>query len=217
MEEAIARGQLAFQDARFPHKKRRVDQDGRPAANGQGQMRGRGRGRGGMHYSRNQGSNNTRQAATVSSEMRHSLPPKPQVDGMVRHGPGPENVKASVEADPAHDSDSDSPPEVVSSKPSIYGGASDQPSHVDDINVSSNKPPEAPHPALKAAPKPLPRQPRKPPQNPFASRPALLRNVKIFSLSYKDILLTDVSPTAPLARDSNDRIKLIASYTLLGR
>lgn len=92
---------------------------------------------------------------------------------------------ASSGKDSDSDSDSDGAPEVVSSKApletSVDGGGgppgeSTISDDEDDAKDTTEVPARAAQQSLK---KPRPKQPRRPPYNPFAQRPSLLRNVSI--------------------------------------
>ncbi|KAI0348494.1 hypothetical protein BDW22DRAFT_1416676 [Trametopsis cervina] len=170
MAEAVARGQLAFPDQRFPNKKRRIDNESKFPVNGRGHRGGfqRGRGRGAMHASRQQGlggGERVVQPPASSSSLTVAEGP----DSAIAH-PGLEPVDAlGIEDAISNDSDSDSPPEVISSK-------------TETIPPLVMEPPlerhgESDRHSLQAVRKPFTKQPRRQPQNPFASRPALLRNL----------------------------------------
>lgn len=188
IEDAVARGQLSLEEARFPNKRRRVDsgfgagreQRGRGGRgyNGRGRGDGRGRGRG-----RGRG-------------FGHNLPPRPEVadkpdnNGEPAHmpisgEPAPEVPAPDVEmlSNSGSDSDSEGPPEVLSSKVESVSTP-----HVDDDETQDVDPSETVKSNIipierKSVQKALPRQPKRPPRNPFASRPALLRNVRYVSFN----------------------------------
>lgn len=176
MQEAVARGQLAFPDQRFPNKKRRLDGE-RLYVPGRGNMRGqsRGRGRGGMYAQRMR---DTREVPHTTSMQGPDTPVTQPHD--VTHPPDDTKLEdGTVDDDTSgSDSDSDAPPEVVSSK--VTGGRQEEIMNIDDgIEHKQTAP--------KAIRKPQPKQPRRPPQNPFASRPALLRNVSNMSVLSPEI------------------------------
>ncbi|KAI0094758.1 nuclear fragile X mental retardation-interacting protein 1-domain-containing protein [Irpex rosettiformis] len=169
MQEASARGQLTFPEQRFPNKKRRLDNERLYVPVRGGKTRGlfRGRGRGGMHIQR----------IHDSSYISHATTPKfitgsDSTAKQLPHETSHPSISDANSSDRALDSanklgsesDSDGPPEVASSK--VLADTIDMDA-ASEINAVS----------LKAVRKPLPKQPRRLPQNSFASRPALLRNL----------------------------------------
>ncbi|KAI0691325.1 nuclear fragile X mental retardation-interacting protein 1-domain-containing protein [Cytidiella melzeri] len=176
MAEAVARGQLAFPEQRFPNKKRRLDSDSQYPTRGRGQMRGshRGRGRGGMHNRRNTAQNSPATFASGSN-----LTVVARSTNTAKY-PVAVDVNASTEVidSSASESESDSPPDVASSKEPVQLQESGEQQEEDGMDVDADDTPSGNnYSALKAIRKPQLRRPRRPPQNPFALRPALLRNL----------------------------------------
>ncbi|KAF9229384.1 hypothetical protein BS17DRAFT_824965 [Gyrodon lividus] len=153
LEEAAARGQLAPEDMGIGARKKRKQEVGTGrGSRGQGRRgRGRSHGRGG-------------------SVQRDA----PQTKNSENSVPLPAHTKSELTQESTSDSgsgsDNDEAPEVVSSKPHV--------APVCTVGVRAGDSGEVPQvPPLKRisrAPRP---QPKKPPRNPFASRPTLLRNV----------------------------------------
>ncbi|KIK91014.1 hypothetical protein PAXRUDRAFT_14020 [Paxillus rubicundulus Ve08.2h10] len=163
LEEAAARGQLAPEDMGIGARKKRKQDDvftvgtGR-AFRGQGRYgrgRGHGRGRGGGDPVQrevpqtNKSENLALQAAHTSSEIT-------QQGG----------------SDSESESDNDEAPEVVSSKTSVV------PMPTAEVSARGSGDVQAPQVLLpKRISKAPPPQPKRPPRNPFGSRPTLLRNL----------------------------------------
>lgn len=180
MDEAVARGQLPLEGGRFP-KRRKLDHQDRPQhdrPNQRGRGRGRGRGQGRGDFTRAAPGRGA-ETARAPPAVVHPLPPKPpsQRDPC-------ESEARNVEADPkvfgsGSDSDSDGAPEVVSSKPPavLKGDISDVEMDATEA-VPQDNIPAANTAVSEVVRKPRPKQPRRTPHNPFATRPALLRNVR---------------------------------------
>lgn len=121
---------------------------------------GRGRGRGRGAPSRGRGT------ATSRPELKpatfHPLPPRPP--------PAIASYSSS-----GSDDDDDGPPEAVSSKSTMLPPV--------ESNAAPLPEPESMSVPQSTIKKPFVRQPKNPPTNPFASKPSLLRNVNISSLS----------------------------------
>lgn len=196
-KEALARGQLPFDDA-GPRggKRRRPDDSGdggshhRVAAG-----RGRGRGRGGAVHSRDKArptdagwKGRGRGGAGHARVKQDAVPLKPEPRPPVGLKSDPSDSSSTSEDDspavvsskpPAGGSsdEEDDSPEVLSSKPPLsevdvgHGKRSDQP-------ITSLKNPEDTHTIAPVRRVPA-THPKKEPFNPFASRPTLLRNVSI--------------------------------------
>jgi hypothetical protein len=107
--------------------------------------------------------------------------------------------------DASSDSDSDAPPEVITSKapPGVVDHGTEEvldPALEIDLPVR-NKPeaPDAPvvirvnNDSVKPVHIPRPVQPKKAPYNPFASRPTLLRNVSSLVAAYPCLLMAIIS------------------------
>lgn len=170
LEEAAARGQLPLEEDRFArNKRRRLDTGLDATSRGRGsthnqRSRGRGRGRG-----RGQG-RDVRASRDAPADQTDSTTARENSDKMLHDQPGttlePQALPVDTEDvndDASLSSDSDAPPEVVSSKT-----APKQTEEVPHLQGAEPKP-------LK---KPQPRQPKRQAHNPFNSRPALLRNVR---------------------------------------
>ncbi|OCH95813.1 hypothetical protein OBBRIDRAFT_800382 [Obba rivulosa] len=199
--EAIARGQLGLEDSRFPRNKRRkLDHDANQESGGSGRNeRGRGRGRG--YGSRGRGGHHTQggrvqdsseptedqvaaslRGEDLSSRIPHPLPPLPPPSLPAR--PTQPAREAGFDASSGSDSDSDSAPEVASSKASmplveLEAVGTEAGAEQNRITELIAAPPPSQH--IQPPKKPTPRQPKRPPPNPFASRPSLLRNVSPIS------------------------------------
>lgn len=187
MEEAVARGQLDVQGM-HSSKRRRLDHKG--SARGRGLGRGRGREREGfLQRDRRAPGDADPTQVQRQSQLRHNLPRKPKVGVNVSLMEKSQGAEAALVAPPVSDSDSDddAPPEVASStvKIDLHPQKTEASTGSEDkLSPESRQslPPSAPT----LVKRPAAKQPRRPPQNPFASRPALLRNVrKIFSLQFK--------------------------------
>ena len=126
---------------------------------GRGRGRDRGRGRVQCNHGRNLGT-----PPSVPAQV-------PQEQNVTE----PDALDISEDPDKNHaneksDSDSDGAPEMLSSKPTIVEQDIVQPIEPRLNAVATSE--------QRVVRKPAPRQPRRPVQNPFASRPALLRNVR---------------------------------------
>ncbi|KAF5374956.1 hypothetical protein D9758_000193 [Tetrapyrgos nigripes] len=174
LEEATARGQFTAEELGLFSKKRRRVEDDNHVNNGRGRgMRGRGRGgrRGGFADIglRGRGTMNEKQSKEINKPeaMDDATVPTPQAPTL----PMTNTADSSL----SDDSDDDSEPEVVSSKVS---------SKVDTIashQTNTDALVEDPKPAPKETKPPVlnrqPRQPKRPPPNPFAPKTSLLRNL----------------------------------------
>ncbi|EMD42234.1 hypothetical protein CERSUDRAFT_41682 [Gelatoporia subvermispora B] len=179
IEEAIARGQLGLEDTRFSRNKRRkldhdvTQQSARTGRNERGRGRGAGCGRG-------RGEQGALTEAPVEGEgvptrIPHPLPPLPS---SLPSRPGRSLSKRESDASSGSESDSDSAPEVVSSKaPAPHIEQAIVESELDEEEKTTREPAVARSSRKQLVKKPPPRQPRRPPRNPFASRPSLLRNL----------------------------------------
>ncbi|RXW24778.1 hypothetical protein EST38_g1110 [Candolleomyces aberdarensis] len=168
MEEAIARGQLTEEDYGIRSGKRRranepsngVSSNTSTSSRGHHpNKRGRGAGRGGQAGSRGRG----RGGANVTPAAA-LLPPKP-VAAPIPQLPI-DKTSSDEESDSSDDSDA---PEVVTSKKEV------EPIVPVAEDVLEETPREK-EPQAQDRKRPPP-QPKKPPKNPFASRPSLLRNL----------------------------------------
>ena len=158
-----------------------------PGRRGKTREQFRGRGRGGLHAQRMRDIGNNVQATTINS-----VPDTSVASGPPSHATDQPSMSLSGRLDnlapkTGSDSDSDAPPEVASSKCPVGGQLSDKTS----VGVASEKS----FALLRAVRKPLPKQPRQLPQNPFASRPALLRNVSVSIFYFITKLLTTSTAT----------------------
>ncbi|EGN98674.1 hypothetical protein SERLA73DRAFT_168297 [Serpula lacrymans var. lacrymans S7.3] len=166
LEEAAARGQLPPEDmGLLGHKRRRMEENSRE---GSGNYRGRGqrgrqpRGRG-RGLSRGRGGSTATHIDTPVANLERSAP-------VPTSSAGPSLV---VEALSGSSSDSDSDdevPEAVSSK----APPADVKPRADETESPQV---QTVQPLPKIVKKPIPPQPKKPPHNPFASRPTLLHNL----------------------------------------
>ncbi|KZT30493.1 hypothetical protein NEOLEDRAFT_13131 [Neolentinus lepideus HHB14362 ss-1] len=182
IDEAIIRGQLDPDISLDGRKKRRMD-DGYRGGRGRGRGRGRSRGAG-DNWGRGRGV--VPPAAEDNSTARPTpttvLPPKPQFSDSIHSSKS--------------ESDSDDAPEAISSKPPIglvnaYASSSEEtidpvsnPTESQDgTQPDAAAPQEVPSTreplAVAALPvkKPFVLQPKRPPHNPFGSRPSLLRRL----------------------------------------
>lgn len=183
IEEARKRGQLDLGVTRFP-KRQRLDGDG-DGYRGRGRDKGRGdrgRGRGRRGMGRGGGHSEHKVAGRTSEPTPECLS---QTPAATVSGVKPEDVSEQKPrvVDHSSDSDSDSEPEVLSSKPTepVIDELAVTAEALDSTLTPSN---HAPHdPVVKNRPtrKHPPPQPRRPPRNPFAERPSLLRNVRAFA------------------------------------
>lgn len=184
MREAIERGQLPFDEHR--RKRRRMD-------DGNGERPGNFRGRGGGQRGRGRGRGRGR--AVDGGWEGRKLPERPvSVATPVPGLPKPmqdvsEAISGSVPNEDSSglnpsdsDSDSDAPPEAISSKgppattleSDVVAARESEDSEDDDaVGVAGAPAHSAPQPQKK----PRPKQPRRPLHNPFAQRTSLLRNV----------------------------------------
>jgi hypothetical protein len=154
LEEAVARGQLTPEDIGLQARRKRRKDDS--SFRGQ-QPRGRGRGRGmgrGSHTS-----------FTVSRIQDTLSPMKPQAAPLLPSIPAEQQDRSDSDS-----SSDDGAPEVVSSKPPPATEAALVSAPQLKQELQSQPPPKP----IKRPPQP---QPKPPPQNPFASRPTLLRSL----------------------------------------
>lgn len=168
LEEAIARGQLPFDDnPRFP-KRPRLGEPNHGAKRGPGGGRGR-RGRNGPPGGRDAASNQKPwttpiQTAPDSSSLQFSLPADPPASVL------PEDHDSS-------DSD-DAPPEALSTKTTdTVPEPLSLPGSSRDSESTKVKPSVGEKPA--GSRRPTTRQPRGPPPIPFKQNTSLLRNVRV--------------------------------------
>lgn len=186
LHEAIARGQISVDDpAMLRGKRRKLDGNSRESysshdntneggrGRGRGRARGRGRGTDGGWRGRGRGGSAIQSRELTGSQMMTTTPSLPKEPEVTSQG-------ASVDSN----SDDDAPPEIITSKPPP-GLVEHEPTADDD---AENQSPASESKDLKpnittlspfstTAKKPRSIQPKKPPHNPFASRPTLLRNV----------------------------------------
>ncbi|EKM61161.1 uncharacterized protein PHACADRAFT_83190 [Phanerochaete carnosa HHB-10118-sp] len=160
IEEAVARGQLSFEEARFPNKRRRINDYAQHRQNHDTRGRGRGRGRGhgrGQFTGKRGSATSVNARPHVSKSQATSAAP---TEALAQ--PNGEEARIDCDVNSGLGSDSDSAPAELSSKAT----------HVEEEVPKSAIQPDR-IPVKKLAPK----QPRRPPQNPFVQRPALLRNL----------------------------------------
>ncbi|KZT05961.1 uncharacterized protein LAESUDRAFT_813190 [Laetiporus sulphureus 93-53] len=197
MEEAIARGQLPPIDSRFPNRKRRRLNDSYEQTRGRGRGRGRGQGRGRVTeqelWTRDDGETATRRThepiplpARPSFSVGSSPSSTAKPSGKVSSLPNVAADYASESSDA--DTDSDSAPEIVSSKAPLASLES-EPAQADEVSSTAGGPQKSASAnvargadasttqQVKPIKKPYVKHPRKPLNNPFASRPSLLRNL----------------------------------------
>lgn len=203
LSEAIERGQLPVDDPRQPRqKRRRIEESSNVSARG----RGRGRGRGADRGWRGRGGGVA--GHTTSDKLDLSLPPKPVTTETPSQSVA---VKEDLDSDSSSDSDSDGAPEVISSKL-----APEQSAPQEDAQMGEPETPKPTDVKPQAHRKVPARQPRRPPHNPFASRPSLLRNVSTNFHTYNHNLRISYHtfPPASPSRDSYDCLQPVPSYTL---
>lgn len=153
LEEARARGQLLPEDMCLAGRKRRKHDH--PVDRGVGFSRGRGRGVRGGRIGHRQGTFVARSESQVTAEtIRSEVTPFAMPDKAIEGGTHME-------------SEDDGPPEEASAK---------APPASEPLIETHEQPSVPPRPYTRPARRPLP-QSKKPPSNPFASRPALLKKV----------------------------------------
>jgi hypothetical protein len=189
LDEARARGQISVDDPALLRGKRRKTDGGstdfqhRDSGNDRGRARGRGRGRGRGTDSGWRGRGQGR--STVQS--RDVTEGSPST-GVVLSAPRVPFSSAAKDTDAESESDSDAPPEVITSKApsSVEYDAKEVLDPALEMEHPMRKKAEAPDipeitrvsgNPMKPLNKHRPAQPKKAPYNPFASRPTLLRNV----------------------------------------
>jgi hypothetical protein len=154
LEEAVARGQLTPEDIGLQARRKRRKDDSSFRGQ-QPRVRGRGRGMGrGSHTS-----------FTVSRIQDTFSPMKPQAAPLLPPIPAEQQDRSDSDS-----SSDDGAPEVVSSKPPPATEAALVSAPQLKQELQSQPPPKP----IKRPPQP---QPKPPPQNPFASRPTLLRSL----------------------------------------
>ncbi|KAJ3559774.1 hypothetical protein NM688_g143 [Phlebia brevispora] len=171
IEEATARGQLSVEEGRFSRdKRRRMDEPHESRKRGSFHVRsarGRGRGKG-----------LGRSAAT-----RRAPSPQVEISTVNSADEVRDNSAIDTRKNPeleddidmrSSDSDSDGPPEVVSSKIAVRLGQGDVTEMKNEVAFET---PQTLDVTLKPPKKPLPKQPRRPSHNPFGTRPTLIRNL----------------------------------------
>lgn len=153
LEEARARGQLLPEDMCLAGRKRRKHDH--PVDRGVGFSRGRGRGVRGGRIGHRQGTFVARSESQVTAEtIRSEVTPFAMPDKAIEGGTHME-------------SEDDGPPEEASAK---------APPASEPLIETHEQPSVPPRPYTRPARRPLP-QSKKPPSNPFASRPALLKKL----------------------------------------
>ncbi|KAI0051677.1 hypothetical protein FA95DRAFT_191388 [Auriscalpium vulgare] len=186
LEEAVARGQIYPDDARF--KRRRVDEDAAGKTDWQDGGRGRGRGRG-RGAERGRGRGRGRGASAMGSAQPRVVHPLPAIP-LFAASPADEKDASSS------GSDDDGAPEVASSKPSAAlvdfpvssGDEGDKErsaeAPIPEVLTTSDPAPSlsVAHPAISVTHQPKqtrrpPPQPKRVSHNPFGPKSSLLRNL----------------------------------------